>query len=381
VCSSDLSPEAAPQIAGAIAQAAIEAGASPETIAEITKAAIAASPEAAPQIAGGVAQAAIKAGASPETIAEITKAAIAASPEAAPQIAGAIAQAAIEAGALPETIAVIAQAAVIATSQAAPDGVPQVVANLADVLIANLSPGQLPLPLASLLENLEELPKEMVAQIAAALLARIPALPAQVQAEVRQAIEGVIGASGTGFTHAVSTPQHPGVSKDTLEKGGEQAAFEAAQVQGPALQAEIQTGPVESPRAQKEIPENILKLISETVSRIEIGETQTTITLQKTPDLPGDTTLEVRMENGRLEVVINATDPQTAQLLQSNIAALQSALAAGGGATQVSVSIEGVESPAESEDTSDEVGETHETSQPGGDKKVESKQGSGGAAS
>lgn len=146
------------------------------------------------------------------------------------------------------------------------------------------------------------------------------------------------------------------------------------------MQTNFNAGSVDAPLEQKAIPENILKLIAETVSKIQIGETQTTITLQKTPDLPGDTTLEVRMENGRLEVVINATDPQTAQLLQNNMAALQSALAAGSGASQVSVTIEGPDTASESDADFDGVGEKSETSASKGEKKVESNRESGGAS-
>ena len=146
------------------------------------------------------------------------------------------------------------------------------------------------------------------------------------------------------------------------------------------MQPNFNAGSVDAPLEQKAIPDNILKLIAETVSKIQIGETQTTITLQKTPELPGDTTLEVRMENGRLEVVINATDPQTAQLLQNNLAALQSALAAGSGASQVSVTIEGPDASIESDVSSDGVGENSEKSGAPTDKKGESKGGSRGAS-
>jgi hypothetical protein len=190
------------------------------------------------------------------------------------------------------------------------------------------------------------------------------------------AIEGIAGAAVGGAKPFADISV--GVSKDTLDKSGEHAAAESASVPAPAMQVEVKAEGVEAPRDLKEIPDNILKLISETVSRIQIGDTQTTITLQKTPDLPGDTTLEVRMENGRLEVVINATDPQTAQLLQNNMAALQSALAAGAGANQVSVTIEGPDTATESEDESEGVGERSETP---GEKKVGSNRQSGGATS
>ncbi len=263
-------------------------------------------------------------------------------------------------------------------AQAAPSELPQVISTIVDQLVSVVPAEQLPTALASLLDSLPEIPKEMLAQIVAALLSRIPALPDEIQAAVRQAIEGVSGAAVSGAKPGADISA--GVSKDTLDKSGENAAAESASVPAPAMQAGVKAEGVEAPRDQKEIPDNILKLISETVSRIQIGDTQTTITLQKTPDLPGDTTLEVRMENGRLEVVINATDPQTAQLLQNNMAALQGALAAGAGASQVSVTIEGPDTATESDGGSDGVGERSETSEAPGGKKVGSNRESGGAS-
>jgi hypothetical protein len=263
-------------------------------------------------------------------------------------------------------------------AQAAPAELPQVISSIVDQLVSTLPAEQLPTALASFLDNLPEIPKEMLAQIVAALLSKIPALPPEIQATVRLAIEGIAGAAVSGAKPFADISA--GVSKDTLDKSGEHAAAESASVPAPAMQVEVKAEGVEAPRDLKEIPDNILKLISETVSRIQIGDTQTTITLQKTPDLPGDTTLEVRMENGRIEVVINATDPQTVQLLQNNMAALQSALAAGAGASQVSVSIEGPDTATESEGESEGVGEGSETSETPGEKKVGANRESGGAS-
>jgi hypothetical protein len=174
-----------------------------------------------------------------------------------------------------------------------------------------------------------------------------------------------------------------GDTKQTTDKAGESAAADfAANFQGAQVQTNFNASKIDAPLEQKTIPDNLLKLIAETVSKIQIGETQTTITLQKTPDLPGDVTLEVRMENGRLEVNITATDPQSAQLLQNNLAALQSALAAGAGASQVSVTVESPATPSDSDTGSERVGEDSgktKASDSEGRKKVEGSRGNSGA--
>ena len=88
------------------------------------------------------------------------------------------------------------------------------------------------------------------------------------------------------------------------------------------------------------------------------------------------------MENGRLEVNIKASDPQSAQLLQNNMTALQSALSAGAGASQVSVTVQGPSSSSDSQAGGDGVGaDSDKTKSPvsGDKKKVEANRGNSGA--
>ncbi len=222
------------------------------------------------------AKAAIQAGASPEALAAITQAALTTAPDQAPQVAAAITQAAIQAGASPETLAAITQAA-LAT---APDQAPQVAAAITQ---------------------------------------------AAIQA----------GASPKALAAITQRP-----SQETIQKGSEQAAAElatSAPTTGP--QTNLQPASVQDPASPKAVPENVLKLIAETVSKISIGETQTTITLKSSVDLPGETTLTIQKSNGQLQVVIKATDAKAAQLLNANAAALQNVLKSAANATQVSVMV------------------------------------------
>jgi hypothetical protein len=95
---------------------------------------------------------------------------------------------------------------------------------------------------------------------------------------------------------------------------------------------------------------NLLKLIAETVSKLEIGETSTTIELKNAPGLEGDVKLSMKLENGSLEVTIEASDENTRALLEINSTALKEALAktASAGAVEISFTAPAENAPAES---------------------------------
>ena len=403
-------PQAAPQIAGTVAQAATE-NLPPEKAADvlggITKAAAEAAPSQAAAVAGEVAQVAVKnlpSEVAPKALGEITKAAVQANPEAAPQIAGDVAEVATKG--LPENEAPIAIGQIAeSAAQVTPGDSAKIADSVSKVAIENLPDGKLPEALTRILEVFSSATPEAAPAIAKAIVdllakaspedlasvianmaSKISTFPQPLRTELENTLKGIeAGAESSGKPASVPVPDDGGAveTKQKSNKAGESAASDyAANFQGAQVQSDFNPSKVEAPKEQKAIPENLLKLIAETVSKIQIGETQTTITLQKTPELPGDVTLELRMENGRLEVNIKASDPQSAQLLQNNMAALQSALSAGAGASQVSVSVEGPSSSSDSQAGGDGVGgdsDKTKSSISSDKKKVEANRGNSGA--
>lgn len=385
-------PQAAPQIAASVAQAATE-NLSPEKAAEvlggITKAAAEAAPSQGAAVAGEVAQVAVKnlpSEVAPKVLGEITKAAVQANPEAAPQIAEDVAEVATKV--LPENEAPIALGQIAeSAAEVAPGDTAKIADSVSKAAIENLPAGKLPEALTRILEALSSATPEAAPVIAKAIVdllakassedlasvianmaSKFSTFPQPLRTELENTLKGIeAGAtiSGKPAPAAASEVGVPGETKQKSDKAEESAASDyAANFQGAQVQTDFNPRKVEVPREQKAIPGNLLKLIAETVSNIQIDETQTTITLQKTPELPGDVTLVVRMENGRLEVNIKASDPQSAQLLQDNRAALQSALQAGSGTSSVSVTVAGDSEMESSSDSTDGVGE-------GGDSKTE----------
>ena len=358
-------------MAGEVAQVAVKnlpSEVAPKVLGEITKAAVQANPEAAPQIAGDVAEVATKElpeNEAPIALGQIAESAAQVAPGDTAKIADSVSKAAIEnlpAGKLPEALTRILEVLSSATLEAAP-----AIAKAIVDLLAKASP-------------------EDLASVIANMASKISTFPQPLRTELENTLKGIeAGAtiSGKPAPAAASEVGFLGETKQKSDKAGESAASDyAANFQGAQVQTDFNPGKVEAPREQKAIPENLLKLIAETVSKIQISETQTTITLQKTPDLPGDVTLEVRMENGRLEVNIKASDPQSAQLLQNNMTALQSALSAGAGASQVSVTVQGPSSSSDSQAGGDGVGaDSDKTKSPvsGDKKKVEANRGNSGA--
>ena len=403
-------PQAAPQIAGSVAQAATK-NLPPEKAADvlggITKAAAEAAPSQAAAVAGEVAQVAVKnlpSEVAPKALGEITKAAVQGNPEAAPQIAGDVAEVATKG--LPENEAPIAIGQIAeSAAQVTPGDSAKIADSVSKVAIENLPDGKLPEALTRILEVFSSATPEAAPAIAKAIVdllakaspedlasvianmaSKISTFPQPLRTELENTLKGIeAGAESSGKPASVPVPDDGGAveTKQKSNKAGESAASDyAANFQGAQVQSDFNPSKVEAPKEQKAIPENLLKLIAETVSKIQIGETQTTITLQKTPELPGDVTLELRMENGRLEVNIKASDPQSAQLLQNNMAALQSALSAGAGASQVSVSVEGPSSSSDSQAGGDGVGgdsDKTKSSISSDKKKVEANRGNSGA--
>jgi hypothetical protein len=135
----------------------------------------------------------------------------------------------------------------------------------------------------------------------------------------------------------------------------------------------------------KTISENILQLIANTVSKMEIGETQTTITLQETPELPGEVKLQVQIQNGKLKVSFQASDPKALAMLQNNVSALQARLQQTSGATSVQIILSDSSSSDTATDSTDaptesgRLGKTGRSDGRDGKDKVEGKSKSGGA--
>jgi hypothetical protein len=245
----------------------------------------------------------------------------------------------------PDLLVGLAQILALLSPELAPD----IVSKIAAAAIENLSPQEAVALLSTLAKTIGDIVPDQFAGVVAALLSVVANFPPSFQSEATTAIEGV--RPSIVQSEPLAEGQVPNESSDLAAENA------AANLQGAPAQTDFQAQPVEIRETQKTIPENILKLIAETVSKIEIGETQTTITLQKTPDLPGDVTLEIRLVNGKLEVQITATDPESAALLKNNIAALQGALASASGAAAVSVS---VNSPTSHDDLGDHEANTSE---------------------
>jgi hypothetical protein len=137
----------------------------------------------------------------------------------------------------------------------------------------------------------------------------------------------------------------------------EQSSPDAPVFQAPVAQPAVQNlapgtpmPQVESRPASGTDVASLLKLIAETVSKLEIGETSTTIELKNAPGLEGDVKLNLKLENGSLVVEIEASDETTRALLEINSTALKEALAktASAGAVEISFTGPAENAPAES---------------------------------
>jgi hypothetical protein len=207
-----------------------------------------------------------------------------------------------------------------------------------------------------------------------------PATPIAVAAApVAGVISGTVSMATGGTTP--SPGGNPAQSQNTpsMPDQAPQSGFIASQATAASVGG---SNPV--PQASPKVIVNLLQLIAATVSKMKIDETQTTIVLQKTAELPGEVTLEVRMRNGALEVNFNTSDPESLATLQNNISALQSQLQKSI-ALSAQVFLAG-QSPEDKfsdfDDSKSEIGtdsKTGESNQGNGKDKVQKKSQNGGA--
>jgi len=159
--------------------------------------------------------------------------------------------------------------------------------------------------------------------------AQIPSIVSAGPSQTFSTGFSALGGSVQGRNAMPVTPE-AFVSKDTFTPPDQVMQFAA---QAPANSVSTPTPAAQ--QAPKELSLNLLQLIASTVSKMDIGETQTTMTLQKTPELPGEVTIQVSIRNGNLEVSFLASDARALAMLQNNVAALQARLQQTLGATSV----------------------------------------------
>ena len=314
-------PEAAAQIAGTAAQSVIDnlpSEKAADVLGGITKAAVSANPEAAPQIAGEVAQAAIQAApaAAPQIAGEVTKVAASANPEAAPQIAREVVQAA---------------------GESVPDAKTEIAGQVAKV-VGDLNP-----------------------QAAWQIAREVAKATAQTSA-LNESSEQNTPQAGPLKNEVPSGEGEPtGVLKSKSLSASEAAA--AASATAPAsipagtVSMEASPAPAASSALDKRM-NNLLADIVKTVKEMSIGETSTTISFNDAT--LRDVTVEISLNNGRLEVAFTTSDPDSQALLQNNMAALQGALQAASGSSSVSINVTGGLEFEASSESNDGIGAEQE---------------------
>jgi hypothetical protein len=209
-----------------------------------------------------------------------------------------------------------------------------------------------------------------------------PATPIQVAAApVAGVISGTVSMATGGTTPSPGGNPAQSQSAPAEPDQAPQSGFIAPQATATSVGG---SNPV--PQASPKVMfGNLLQLIADTVSGMIIKETETTIVLQKTPELPDGVTLEVRMSNGALEVNFNTSDPTSIATLQNNVSYLRSQLQTNTGATLVQIFLAG--QPLEDElsnldDSKSEVGtdsKTGQSNEGNGKDKVQKKSQNGGA--
>ena len=311
--------QAAAQIAASVAEVAIKANpqAAAQIAASVTEVAIKASPQAAGQIAASVAEVAIKA-----------------NPQAAAQVAGSVFSAVMNAIPnipLPNTLDIAARIARVAVS-ANPSAAQDTAAEMMKTALS-FSPGYAPAAAEELQSVINEVAPKFAAVVGAALQniqtntlpnsgSNTPAPPIQVAAApVAGVISGTVSMATGGTTP--SAGGNPAQSQNTpsMPDQAAQSGFIAPQATAASV-----GGSNTVPQASPKVIVNLLQLIASTVSNMKIDETQTTIVLQKTAELPGEVTIEVRMSKGALEVAFKTSDPTSIATLENNILALQTQL-------------------------------------------------------
>ena len=311
--------------------------------------------------------------ADPSTGIEIATAVVETSTKANPSAAADIAAAAFEAivnsipNTAPSPAADIAAQVVAAAAKANPSAAVEIAtAVFTKALgIPEMPAGELE---QKILDGFKDGPPGLPAAVAAALAAILQQPPAPQPAKpdaAPAAIESINGTSGKPAAPA-GQPSSPG--ETTKEPPQPQTAAPQVQVPATAAGAEAQQAAPATP--SRSLPESILKLISETVSRFEVGNDTAIIELKGSDALPGDVKLELKMENGGLSIRFEASDPQTRALLESGATALQSSLEAAlrENGQQAAVSIQ-FDSPASSGNTSDSGGSPSDKGgEPGGER-------------
>jgi hypothetical protein len=300
---------------------------SPEDLAQVVQQLVSENPS----LAGAIAAYATKL--DPSSAATFAEAAIKANPQAAAQIAGSVFSAVVNAIpniSLPNTLDIAARIAKVAVS-ANPGAAPDITAEMKVAL--SFSPGYAPAAAEELQSVINEVAPEFAAVVGAALQniqtntlpnsgSNTPATPIQVAAApVAGVISGTVSMATGGTTP--SAGGNPAQSQNTpsMPDQAAQSGFIAPQATAASV-----GGSNTVPQASPKVIVNLLQLIASTVSNMKIDETQTTIVLQKTAELPGEVTIEVRMSKGALEVAFKTSDPTSIATLENNILALQTQL-------------------------------------------------------
>jgi len=371
-------PQTAPQAIQTIIQAA--SATNPVATAQIASAvaevaAVAANPEAAPQIAASVTSAVAQANpeAASQIAASVTSAAVQVNPEAASQIAASVTSAVVQVN--PEAASQIAASVTSAAVQANPEAALQIVAS-----VVNAAVQATPEAALQVANEVTKAAIEAGPQGAAQIAMAVAAVTVQSSAdETPQSVGGVVQSESS------NTPgDEPSLS--TPVKASQAAAAAVASAMGSGTPP-ISTGNVSLESAPAPATtsgldsrlNNLLADIVKTVKEMNIGETSTTISFNDAT--LRDVTVEISLNNGRLEVAFTTSDSASQALLQNNMAALQSALQAGSGISSVSVTVAGDSEMEVAPDSKEGVGEGGESKSEktgsSSDKKVS---GQGGAS-
>jgi hypothetical protein len=328
----------APASAATFVEAAIQAnpGTAAQIAASVAEVPIQADPQAAAQIATSVAEVAVKA--NPQAAAQIAvsvaEVAIKANPQAAAQIASSIFAAVMNAIPnipLPNTLDIAARIARVAVS-ANPSAAQDTAAEMMKTALS-FSPGYAPAAAEELQSVINEVAPKFAAVVGAALQniqtntlpnsgSNTPATPIQVAAApVAGVISGTVSMATGGTTPSAGGNPPQSQNTPSMPDQAAQSGFIAPQATAASV-----GGSNTVPQASPKVIVNLLQLIASTVSNMKIDETQTTIVLQKTAELPGEVTIEVRMSKGALEVAFKTSDPTSIATLENNILALQTQL-------------------------------------------------------
>ncbi len=389
-------PKEAVQIAMSVFVGAVSAN--PELAKDLAPALIKVVEELAPQSALDAAKALVGLGFSlnPAQVPEITQGVLQVLIPRFPAQAGEIAASIISVAVLPE--AALPSRALGETPNPAPGDLPALALVVFDslmTLLPNIQPPKTAEFAAQIIDAVAKSNPDMAVQITSDLVSRaLPLLgenaadfPVQVLEKLREsspviaeAVAGVlIGLSGNAPSPPLSEApaKTDGVVVSPEKPTKDQSSPDAPVFQPPVAQPAVQNLAPGTPMPQVESRptggadiQSLLKLIAETVSKLEIGETSTTIELKNAPGLAGDVKLSLKLENGSLEVTIEASDENTRALLEINSTALKEALAKTASAGAIEISFKG-----HAENASAESGTDHESSRDGDSQSSDSGRG------